>query len=108
MMDREEAKAILNIIKQTDIDFFISDGQGRFLGNRHNAQFMTIFGRLWEGEFFYGVTGEICGKKGQIDSRTSSDEAILACISKMLQLGILIEKRDIHFPTAEHFYLDDN
>ena len=84
-IEMENAKQLLEEIKNNDVAYAIVNEDGAVYCNCETSNIMDIYGHDGEDGHFYGVYGDAVG--GQLDSRNVSDDVILKAIKLMLGLG---------------------
>lgn len=92
-LDMENAKQLLEEIKNNDVAYAIVNEAGAVYCNRETSNIMDIYGHDGEDGHFYGVYGDAVG--GQLDSRNVSDDVILKAIQLMLGLGELVKRSEL-------------
>ena len=84
-LEMENAKQLLEAIKNNDVAYAIVNEDGEVYCNLGTSNIMDIYGHDGEDGHFYGVYGDAVG--GQLDSRNVPDDVILKAIQLMLGLG---------------------
>lgn len=92
-LDMENAKQLLEEIKNNDVAYAIVNEAGAVYCNCETSNIMDIYGHDGEDGHFYGVYGDAVG--GQLDSRNVSDDVILKAIQLMLGLGELVKRSEL-------------
>lgn len=92
-LDMENAKQLLEEIKNNDVVYAIVNEDGAVYCNCETSNIMDIYGHDGEDGHFYGVYGDAVG--GQLDSRNVSDDVILKGIQLMLGLGEPIKRSEL-------------
>nr|WP_295589368.1 DUF3553 domain-containing protein [uncultured Streptococcus sp.] len=89
----ENAKQLLEEIKNNDVAYAIVNEDGAVYCNCKTSNIMDIYGHDGEDGHFYGVYGDTVG--GQLDSRNVSDDVILKAIKLMLGLGEPVKRSEL-------------
>lgn len=84
-LEMENAKQLLEEIKNNDVAYAIVKEDGAVYCNLGTSNIMDIYGHDGEDGHFYGVYGDAVG--GQLDSRNVPDDVILKAIQLMIGLG---------------------
>ena len=84
-LEMENAKQLLEEIKNNNVSYAIVNEDGAVYCNLGTSNIMDIYGIDGEDGHFYGVYGDAVG--GQLDSRNVPDDVILKAIKLMLGLG---------------------
>lgn len=92
-LDMENAKQLLEEIKNNDVAYAIVNEDGAVYCNSETSNIMDIYGHDGEDGHFYGVYGDAVG--GQLDSRNVSDDVILKAIQLMLCLGDPVKRSEL-------------
>ena len=92
-LEMENAKQLLEEIKNNDVAYAIVDEDGAVYCNCKTSNIMDIYGHDGEDGHFYGVYGDAVG--GQLDSRNVSDDVILKAIKLMLGLGEPVKRSEL-------------
>lgn len=92
-LEMENAKQLLEEIKNNDVAYAIVNEAGAVYCNLETSNIMDIYGHDGEDGHFYGVYGDAVG--GQLDSRNVSDDVILKAIQLMLGLGELVKRSEL-------------
>ena len=92
-LEMENAKQLLEEIKNNDVAYAIVDEDGAVYCNCKTSNIMDIYGHDGEDGHFYGVYGDAVG--GQLDSRNVSDDVILKAIKLMLCLGEPVKRSEL-------------
>ena len=92
-LDMENAKQLLEEIKNNDVAYAIVNEAGAVYCNCETSNIMDIYGHDGEDGHFYGVYGDAVG--GQLDSRNVSDDVILKAIQLMLGLGEPVKRSEL-------------
>ena len=92
-LDMENAKQLLEEIKNNDVAYAIVNEAGAVYCNCETSNIMDIYGHDGEDGHFYGVYGDAVG--GQLDSRNVSDDVILKAIKLMLGLGEPVNRSEL-------------
>ena len=92
-LDMENAKQLLEEIKNNDVAYAIVNEAGAVYCNRETSNIMDIYGHDGADGHFYGVYGDAVG--GQLDSRNVSDDVILKAIQLMLGLGEPVKRSEL-------------
>lgn len=92
-LDMENAKQLLEEIKNNDVAYAIVNEAGAVYCNCETSNIMDIYGHDGEDGHFYGVYGDAVG--GQFDSRNVSDDVILKAIQLMLGLGEPVKRSEL-------------
>ena len=89
----ENAKQLLEEIKNSDVSYAIVNEDGAVYCNLGTSNIMDIYGLDGEDGHFYGVYGDAVG--GQLDSRNVPDDVILKAIKLMLGLGEPVKRSEL-------------
>lgn len=89
-LDMENAKQLLEEIKNNDVAYAIVNEAGAVYCNCETSNIMDIYGHDGEDGHFYG---DAVG--GQLDSRNVSDDVILKAIQLMLGLGEPVKRSEL-------------
>ena len=89
----ENAKLLLEEIKNNDVAYAIVNEDGAVYCNLGTSNIMDIYGIDGEDGHFYGVYGDAVG--GQLDSRNVPDDVILKAIKLMLGLGEPVKRSEL-------------
>ena len=92
-LEMENAKQLLEEIKNNDVAYAIVNEDGAVYCNCETSNIMDIYGHDGEDGHFYGVYGDAVG--GQLDSRNVSDDVILKAIKLMLGLGEPVKRSEL-------------
>lgn len=92
-LEMENAKQLLEEIKNNDVAYAIVNEAGAVYCNCETSNIMDIYGHDGEDGHFYGVYGDAVG--GQLDSRNVSDDVILKAIQLMLGLGEPVKRSEL-------------
>lgn len=92
-LDMENAKQLLEEIKNNDVAYAIVKEDGAVYCNLSTSNIMDIYGHDGEDGHFYGVYGDAVG--GQLDSRNVPDDVILKAIQLMLGLGEPVKRSEL-------------
>lgn len=92
-LDMENAKQLLEEIKNNEVAYAIVKEDGAVYCNLGTSNIMDIYGHDGADGHFYGVYGDAVG--GQIDSRNISDDVILKAIQLMLGLGEPVKRSEL-------------
>ena len=92
-LEMENAKQLLEEIKNNDVAYAIVNEDGAVYCNCETSNIMDIYGHDGEDGHFYGVYGDAVG--GQLDSRNVSDDVILKAIQLMLDLGEPVKRSEL-------------
>ena len=92
-LEMENAKQLLEEIKNNDVAYAIVNEDGAVYCNCETSNIMDIYGHDGEDGRFYGVYGDAVG--GQLDSRNVSDDVILKAIQLMLGLGEPVKRSEL-------------
>lgn len=92
-LEMENAKQLLEEIKNNDVAYAIVNEDGAVYCNCETSNIMDIYGHDGEDGHFYGVYGDAVG--GQLDSRNVSDDVILKAIKLMLGLGEPVNRSEL-------------
>lgn len=92
-LDMENAKQLLEEIKNNEVAYAIVNEAGAVYCNCETSNIMDIYGHDGEDGHFYGVYGDAVG--GQLDSRNVSDDVILKAIQLMLDLGEPVKRSEL-------------
>lgn len=92
-LEMENAKQLLEEIKNNDVAYAIVNEDGAVYCNCETSNIMDIYGHDGEDGHFYGVYGDAVG--GQLDSRNVSDDVILKSIKLMLGLGEPVKRSEL-------------
>lgn len=92
-LEMENAKQLLEEIKNNDVAYAIVNEDGAVYCNCETSNIMDIYGHDGEDAHFYGVYGDAVG--GQLDSRNVSDDVILKAIKLMLGLGEPVKRSEL-------------
>lgn len=92
-LEMENAKQLLEEIKNNDVAYAILNEDGAVYCNCKTSNIMDIYGHDGEDGHFYGVYGDAVG--GQLDSRNVSDDVILKAIKLMLGLGEPVKRSEL-------------
>jgi hypothetical protein len=92
-LEMENAKQLLEEIKNNDVAYAIVNEDGAVYCNCKTSNIMDIYGHDGEDGHFYGVYGDAVG--GQLDSRNVSDDVILKAIKLMLGLGEPVKRSEL-------------
>ena len=92
-LEMENAKQLLEEIKNNDVAYAIVNEDGAVYCNLGTNNIMDIYGHVGEDGHFYGVYGDAVG--GQLDSRNISDDVILKAIKLMLGLGEPVKRSEL-------------
>lgn len=92
-LEMENAKQLLEEIKNNDVAYAIVNEDGAVYCNLGTSNIMDIYGLDGEDGHFYGVYGDAVG--GQLDSRNAPDEVILKAIQLMLGLGEPVKRSEL-------------
>ena len=92
-LEMENAKQLLEEIKNNDVAYAIVNEDGAVYCNCKTSNIMDIYGHDGEDGHFYGVYGDAVG--GQLDSRNVSDDVILKAIKLMLVLGEPVKRSEL-------------
>lgn len=92
-LEMENAKQLLEEIKNNDVAYAIVNEAGEVYCNCETSNIMDIYGHDGEDGHFYGVYGDAVG--GQLDSRNVSDDVILKAIQLMLGLGEPVKRSEL-------------
>lgn len=92
-LDMENAKQLLEEIKNNDVAYAIVNEDGAVYCNLGTSNIMDIYGLDGEDGHFYGVYGDAVG--GQFDSRNVPDDVILKAIKLMLGLGEPVKRSEL-------------
>ena len=92
-LEMENAKQLLEEIKNNDVAYAIVNEDGAVYCNCETSNIMDIYGHDSEDGHFYGVYGDAVG--GQLDSRNVSDDVILKAIKLMLGLGEPVKRSEL-------------
>lgn len=92
-IEMENAKQLLEEIKNNDVAYAIVNEDGAVYCNCETSNIMDIYGHDDENGHFYGVYGDAVG--GQLDSRNVSDDVILKAIRLMLDLGEPVKRLEL-------------
>ena len=92
-LEMENAKQLLEEIKNNDVAYAIVNEDGAVYCNCETSNIMDIYGHDGENGHFYGVYGDAVG--GQLDSRNVSDDVILKAIQLMLGLGEPVKRSEL-------------
>ena len=92
-LEMENAKQLLEEIKNNDVAYAIVNEDGAVYCNCETSNIMDIYGHDGEDAHFYGVYGDAVG--GQLDSRNVSDDVILKAIKLMLGLGEPVKRSEV-------------
>lgn len=92
-IEMENAKQLLEEIKNNDVAYAIVNEDGAVYCNLGTSNIMDIYGHDGEDGHFYGVYGDAVG--GQLDSRNVSDDVILKAIKLMLGLGEPVKRSEL-------------
>ncbi len=92
-LEMENAKQLLEEIKNNDVAYAIVNEDGAVYCNCKTSNIMDIYGHDGEDGHFYGVYGDTVG--GQLDSRNVSDDVILKAIKLMLGLGEPVKRSEL-------------
>lgn len=86
---RNEALAILDLLKNKKVELIVKNDKNAYLSNGATDNLQSVF----SFDFGYGVYGDVVD--GQIDSRNDSDTSILKAIESMLTYGPLVDKSEL-------------
>ena len=89
----ENAKQLLEEIKNNDVAYAIVKEDGAVYCNLGTSNIMDIYGHDGEDGHFYGVYGDAVG--GQLDSRNVPDDVILKAIQLMIGLGEPVKRSEL-------------
>lgn len=92
-LEMENAKQLLEEIKNNDVAYAIVKEDGAVYCNLSTSNIMDIYGHDGEDGHFYGVYGDAVG--GQLDSRNVPDDVILKAIQLMLGLGEPVKRSEL-------------
>ena len=92
-LEMENAKQLLEEIKNNDVAYAIVNEDGAVYCNLETSNIMDIYGHNGEDGHFYGVYGDAVG--GQLDSRNVPDDVILKAIKLMLGLGEPVKRSEL-------------
>ena len=92
-LEMENAKQLLEEIKNNDVAYAIVNEDGAVYCNLGTSNIMDIYGLDGEDGHFYGVYGDAVG--GQFDSRNVPDDVILKAIKLMLGLGEPVKRSEL-------------
>ena len=92
-LEMENAKQLLEEIKNNDVAYAIVNEDGAVYCNCETSNIMDIYGHDGEDGHFYGVYGDAVS--GQLDSRNVSDDVILKAIKLMLSLGEPVKRSEL-------------
>lgn len=92
-LDMENAKQLLEEIKNNDVAYAIVKEDGAVYCNLSTSNIMDIYGHDGADGHFYGVYGDAVG--GQLDSRNVPDDVILKAIQLMLGLGEPVKRSEL-------------
>lgn len=92
-LDMENAKQLLEEIKNNDVAYAIVKEDGAVYCNLGTSNIMDIYGHDGEDGHFYGVYGDAVG--GQLDSRNVPDDVILKAIQLMIGLGEPVKRSEL-------------
>lgn len=92
-LDMENAKQLLEEIKNNDVAYAIVKEDGAVYCNLSTSNIMDIYGHDGEDGHFYGVYGDAVG--GQLDSRNVPDDVILKAIQLMIGLGEPVKRSEL-------------
>lgn len=92
-LEMENAKQLLEEIKNNDVAYAIVNEDGAVYCNCETSNIMDIYGHDGKDGHFYGVYGDAVG--GQLDSRNVSDDVILKAIKLMLGLGEPVKRSEL-------------
>ena len=104
-LEMENAKQLLEEIKNNDVAYAIVNEDGAVYCNCETSNIMDIYGHDGEDGHFYGVYGDAVG--GQLDSRNVSDDVILKAIKLMLGLGEPVKRLELSMgPDFKQTFVD--
>ena len=92
-LEMENAKQLLEEIKNNDVSYAIVNEDGAVYCNLGTSNIMDIYGIDGEDGHFYGVYGDAVG--GQLDSRNVPDDVILKAIKLMTGLGEPVKRSEL-------------
>ena len=92
-LEMENAKQLLEEIKNNDVAYAIVKEDGAVYCNLGTSNIMDIYGHDGEDGHFYGVYGDAVG--GQLDSRNVPDDVILKAIQLMIGLGEPVKRSEL-------------
>ena len=92
-LDMENAKQLLEEIKNNDVAYAVVNKDGAVYCNCETSNIMDIYGHDGEDGHFYGVYGDAVG--GQLDSRNVPDDVILKAIQLMIGLGEPVKRSEL-------------
>lgn len=92
-LEMENAKQLLEEIKNNDVAYAIVKEDGAVYCNLSTSNIMDIYGHDGEDGHFYGVYGDAVG--GQLDSRNVPDDVILKAIQLMIGLGEPVKRSEL-------------
>ena len=92
-LETENAKQLLEEIKNNDVAYAIVKEDGAVYCNLGTSNIMDIYGHDGEDGHFYGVYGDAVG--GQLDSRNVPDDVILKAIQLMIGLGEPVKRSEL-------------
>lgn len=92
-LEMENAKQLLEEIKNNDVAYAIVKEDGAVYCNLSTSNIMDIYGHDGEDGHFYGVYGDAVG--GQLDSRNVPDDVILKAIQLILGLGEPVKRSEL-------------
>lgn len=104
-LEMENAKQLLEAIKNNDVAYAIVNEDGAVYCNLGTSNIMDIYGIDGEDGHFYGVYGDAVG--GQLDSRNVPDDVILKAIKLMLGLGEPVKRSELSMgPDFKQTFVD--
>lgn len=92
-LEMENAKQLLEEIKNNDVAYAIVKEDGAVYCNLGTSNIMDIYGHDGEDGHFYGVYGDAVGR--QLDSRNVPDDVILKAIQLMIGLGEPVKRSEL-------------
>lgn len=92
-LEMENAKKLLEEIKNNDVAYAIVNEDGAVYCNLGTNNIMDIYGHDGKDGHFYGVYGDAVGR--QLDSRDVPDDVILKAIKLMLGLGEPVKRSEL-------------